>query len=64
MVNLAFMYGNGEGIPENIDLGIFWLEKAAENGHEVAKQSSKRNRRQTMSTLNILDSIAKNYYNS
>ena len=35
--NLAWMYGNGEGVPEDDALAVKWWRKAAEQGHVKAQ---------------------------
>jgi TPR repeat protein len=30
-------YGNGDGVPQNEEVAIKWIRKAAQQGHEDAK---------------------------
>ena len=34
---LGWLYKNGEGVKENLKLGVKWLKKAAEQGHTEAQ---------------------------
>ncbi len=37
--SLGAAYGNGQGVEKNLNLARFWFEKAADQGHEAARQA-------------------------
>ena len=34
---LGIMYGNGDGVPQNDKIAVYWYAKAAEQGHAMAQ---------------------------
>ena len=34
---LAYIYSNGDGVPQNYELTVYWLEKASEQGYALAQ---------------------------